>query len=355
MKSVVALCLFALLVVSCGGPAETKSLPDQSPVRYLSVRGEAQGTTFQISYQSETSTDYSAQVDSILRLIDQSMSTYVQESLISRVNRADTIVEVDEHFADVLGTAINTCVQTEGAFDVTVMPLVRAWGFHHREADRSAPPDSAAIDSLLQLVGRHAVGLALDGLNGNHHWLVEKSSANTELDMNGIAQGYTVDVLAKFLAEQRITNYMVELGGEVRAAGVNPTGQLWSIGVDKPEASTADNRTLQAIVELDNLSLATSGNYRKFYERDGVKYAHTIDPRSGYPVQHSLLSATVLCKTCIGADAFATAFMVMGVEATQEFLRNEEGLEAYLIYSDSTGELQTWMSEGMRSVLQEKE
>ena len=172
------------------------------------------------------------------------------------------------------------------------------------------------------------------------------------LDMNAIAQGYAVDVLCEFLESKGIINYLVEIGGEIKTRGHNPRGTEWKVGIDRPiEGLQIPGVDLQAIVEISDRSLATSGNYRKFYEKDGVKYSHTIDPKTGYPVQHGLLSATVLAGDCMRADAYATGFMVMGYEKSREFLLNQSGLDAYLIYNDEEGKYRVWYTDGMKKML----
>ncbi|MCB0410235.1 MAG: FAD:protein FMN transferase, partial [Flavobacteriales bacterium] len=199
------------------------------------------------------------------------------------------------------------------------------------------------IDSLLKFVDFNQVSI--------NDSLVMKINPGTMLDFNAIAQGYSVDVLALFLEEKGIENYMVEVGGELRVKGVNKNDTLWRVGIDKPIENNRE-RELQAIISLENSSLATSGNYRKFYEKDGVKYSHTINPLTGYPVQHSLLSVTVIAPTCALADAYATAFMVLGLEKSKQIVENNPDLEAFFIYSNEKNEMETFATKQIRKFIE---
>ena len=213
----------------------------------------------------------------------------------------------DNYFLTCFECAKEIYESTNGAFDITVAPIVNAWGFGFTEA---VEVDSSLIDSLLQYLGMDSVGIVEGKI-----W---KEKDGIMLDMNAIAQGYAVDVLCEFLESKGIINYLVEIGGEIKTRGHNPRGTEWKVGIDRPiEGLQIPGVDLQAIVEISDRSLATSGNYRKFYEKDGVKYSHTIDPKTGYPVQHCLLSATVLAGDCMRADAYATGFMVMGYEKSR--------------------------------------
>jgi thiamine biosynthesis lipoprotein len=233
---------------------------------------------------------------------------------------------------------------TNGAFDITVGPVVNALGFGNTD---TLQVDSTMIDSLLQYVGMEKVTLK-DGV-------LTKQNNNILLDVNAIAQGYSVDLVAKFLEQRNIRNYMVEIGGEVRARGKNERNQVWRIGIDKPlEGNMIPGADLQAILSLNNRSLATSGNYRKYYEKNGIKFVHTIDPKTGYPVASNLLSATVVASDCTTADAYATALMVFGVERSISFLEENKFLEAYLIYSDQEGRFRVYSTKGLQRFIEEQ-
>jgi thiamine biosynthesis lipoprotein len=311
---------------------------------WLKISGYTQGTTYNVTYQDPDSTDYREQLEALLREFDLSLSTYVPNSIISRMNRGMPDVVADDYFRNCFLAAAEVHAATGGAFDITVAPVVNAWGFGFTERSRV---DSALIDSLLQFVGMDKVTLRDNRL--------VKESEGVMLDMNAIAQGYAVDVLAGFFDDEKIRNYLIEIGGEVRTSGKNRFGLDWRIGIDKPiDGLQVPGVQMQAIVQISGRSLATSGNYRRFYEEDGIKYSHTIDPFTGYPVQHGLLSATVVAEDCMRADAYATAFMVMGYEKARRFLEKHSELDAYLIFNDEMGEYRVWYTPGMGKILSEE-
>lgn len=312
--------LMLLLALACG----------RREGHFLHLTGQAQGTTFNIRYEDPQQRDFSAPVDSLFRLIDHSMSLWDTSSIITAVNANKPGVQVDEHFARVFKQSMEISALTGGAFDITVGPLVRAWGFSIKK--NLPPPDSAAVDSLRRLIGYQKIALSPDGR-------LQKADTAMQVDVNAIAQGYTVDLLAAFLSAKGIKNYMVEVGGEVRAAGHNDRGQPWLIGIDKPISKPDEGRPMQVLLGLSNKSLATSGSYRKFVERDGKRYSHAIDPKTGYPVQHTLLSVSVLDGDCATADAYATAFLVMGLDKALEMAKDQK-LDIYCVYhiaDDSLG------------------
>ena len=235
--------------------------------------------------------------------------------------------------------------ETNGAFDITVAPLANAWGFGFK---KGAFPDSAMIDSLLEITGYTKVALSEEGK-------VVKLDQRMMISCSAVAKGYAVDVIAQFLAKKGITNFMVDIGGEIVARGENPKKELWRIGINKPvDDSLSINQELQTVLNVTDVGIATSGNYRNFYYRDGKKYAHTIDPRTGYPVQHNILSATVVAKDCMSADAYATAFMVMGLEEAERFANAHPDIDACFIYTDGNGELQTYYTKGMERFITKK-
>lgn len=286
------------------------------------MEGFTQGTSYHIAYNSPDSVDYHEDLKEIFRQIDNSMSVYNQSSVISSINRNENGYEMDDYFISVFERSQEMSEKTGGAFDITVGPLVNAWGFGFTERENITPQ---LIDSLLQIVGWEKVRLVDRS--------VEKDHPDIMLDVNAIAKGYTVDVVAEFLDSKGVADYMVEIGGEIRLKGTNRDNILWRIGVDKPvDDPMAMSRDLQEVLQLTGKSIATSGNYRKFYVKDGQKFAHTINPETGYPVQHNLLSATVVSSATIDADAWATAFMVMGLKESMEMANSQPDLEAYFIY-----------------------
>jgi thiamine biosynthesis lipoprotein len=310
-------------------------LPGCKPREYFFLQGTAQGTSYQIKYADATGRDFSVQVDSILDAFDQSLSTYKSESLISRMNRNDPTVRADKWFTEVFKKAMEVSEATDGAFDITVGPLVNAWGFGR---DSVPNVDSTIIDSLLEFVGFRKVKLADNRLI--------KSDARMYIDVNALAQGYSCDVLAEWLEAQGIRHYMIDVGGEVRVKGKNPDGSAWRIGIDRPVmGNMIPGEEIEAVVALKNKSLATSGNYRKYYEINGIKYAHTINPHTGYPVMQNLLSASIIAGDCMTADAYATACMVMGLEKSRNLLKNHPELQGLLIFNDEKGQFRIWKTD----------
>ena len=335
MKLPAGCMVIAFLLTACNGSDEGA---------WVKISGYTQGTTYNITYLDPDSTNYQEQVEGLLAEFDQSLSNYVPTSIVSRMNQGEQEVEADDFFRNCFEAAAEVYEATGGAFDITVAPVVNAWGFGFTERARV---DSALIDSLLQFVGMDRVSLQDDRLI--------KEKEGIMLDMNAIAQGYAVDVLAGFFDDRNIRNYLVEIGGEVRTRGKNRFGYDWRVGVDKPiDGLQIPGVQMQAIIHISGRSLATSGNYRRFYVEDGIKYSHTIDPSTGYPVQHGLLSATVVADDCMRADAYATAFMVMGYEKARHFLEQHTGLEAYLIFNDQMGEYRVWYTAGMKQMLSEE-
>lgn len=331
MKKLVGV-LFLLGVFGCS---------NQPKIDTIELNGFAQGTTYHIVYINSNGDNYQRSIDSLLIEIDNSLSTYNKKSIITKFNQADSILEVDKMFLDVFKRSKEIYAASEGAFDPTVTHLVNAWGFGFQNLNNA---DSNTIDSLLKFVDFESIEI----FEGNK---VIKNKKELMLDFNAIAQGYSVDVIADFLANNGIDNYMVEIGGEVKAVGKNRNQKLWRIGIDKPvENETA--RTIEAIVNLKNKALATSGNYRKFYEKDGIKYSHTINPKTGYPVTHTLLSTTVVTDNCAVADAYATVFMVVGIDKAKEILSKNNKLQAILIFENENKKLETFVSEGLKEFIE---
>lgn len=306
-------------------------------------QGQTQGTYYAVTYFDARERNFQPQIDSILKKFDLSVSMWVPESIISRINRGDSLVRPDDWFIDIFNRSYAISEKTGGAFDCTVGPLVNAWGFGFKGKMKM---DSAKVDSLRQLVDYRRVRL-YDGK-------IIKDKDNTQFDFNAIAQGYAVDVIGNFLADQGIRNYLIDIGGEVLGKGMKPDGQSWIVGIENPAADSLSDRTLNARVRLRDKALATSGSYRKYYEENGIRYSHTIDPKTGYPVKHSLLSVSVLASDCATADGYATAFMVMGFEKAKVFVENEPDMEAYFITSSADGLFQTYATEGFREILEKE-
>lgn len=308
-----------------------------APYRYSS--GAVFGTFYNITYQCDR--DLEAGIMRCLNDVDRSLSMYNDSSVLARINRNES-TETDAMFVEVFDVAMQVWQQTDGAFDITVAPLVNAWGFGFTSGEL---PDSAAVDSMLRYVGSNRV--RLKSYRGAK--LLEKDDDRIMIDCSAIAKGYACDVVARWFETQDVSNYMIEIGGEIVCRGTNAQQSQWRIGLSTPEDDSLNiSSDIMTVVEISDIAMATSGNYRKFYVRDGRKYAHTIDPKSGSPVQHTLLSATVLARECVVADAFATAFMVVGPEKAQQMLAEHPELMGYLVYSDETGAMQTWCSEALK-------
>ncbi len=356
MKRLLAFMFLAQLIWGCTDPAPQ----EQSTNRLFAervIQGEAQGTTWLVRYVND-STDYTPQIDSVLKRIDNALSTWQDGSLINRINafsRTDTVFvffDSTQYYSVVFERSAEIKRITNGAFDPTVYPLVELWGFGFSNRHTVT---SDQVDSVMAFVGFSPALIDIIEVNRDTYIYeatqIRKGEPRAKLDFNAIAQGFSVDIMGDVLAEAGVNNYMIELGGEVYCKGVNADGKPWRIAIDKPV--TDGSRSLQAVVNVSNKALVTSGSYRKFYELDGRRYSHIIDPRSGYPVAHNLLSATVMASDATTADAYATAFMVMGREETVRFLADhpELGLEVYLIW-DENGVYQTWASAGLAPLIE---
>jgi thiamine biosynthesis lipoprotein len=282
-------------------------------------------------------------VEKILHDFDMSLSLYVDSSVLSRVNRNEDII-LDNFFIEAFKKSAEVTKLTDGAFDITVGPLVRAWGFG---PDARKSFSESKRDSILKLVGMDKVKIE----NGK----LVKNDPGINLDFNAIAQGYSVDIVSDYFTGRGIKNYLVEIGGEVRVKG-DKHGVLWRIGIDRPaDDNNLPGNDLQAVINLKDRSLATSGNYRKFYIENGIKYSHTIDPRTGYPAKNQLLSATIIADECATADGIATACMVIGKDKTIKFIGLHPEYDAFLVYSDESGNYQTWTSENLKRFISEAE
>jgi thiamine biosynthesis lipoprotein len=298
------------------------------------------GTSYHISYQYDS--DLSADIKAELMKVDKSLSPFNKESIITAINE-NKDVEPDSMFLDVYHLAVQISEDTDGAFDITVAPLVNAWGFGFKQGTE---PSSNQVDSLRQIVGYQKVSFE-DGR-------IKKQDPRVMLDCSAIAKGYGCDMVARFLRGRGVKNFMVEIGGEVVTCGLNPDRQPWRVGVTKPsDDSLSTSHELQTILNVTDKAMATSGNYRNYYYKGGKKYAHTINPKTGYPVQHSLLSATVLARDCATADAYATSFMVMGLDAAKRVLERHPEMMAYLIYSDDQGRNAVWYSPSLKDKIVE--
>ena len=334
MKKVLPI-LFILVVLVVAGIAVGRKNAD-----YQHDSGLVFGTSYNITYQSND--NLKPEIEKTLAEVDASLSPFNEKSVITHVNNNEAVT-LDDHFITVFRLSSKIYKDTEGAFDITVAPLVNAWGFGFKNG---ITPDRHAIDSLMQFVGFDKVKLQ-DGK-------IIKTDDRLMLDCSAIAKGYGVDAVARLLKSKGIDNYMVEIGGEIVASGENPKGAPWRIGVSKPDDDSVNvSNEIQGIINISNRAMATSGNYRNFYYKGGKKYAHTIDPKTGCPVQHSILSATVVSDECAKADAYATAFMVMGLDKAKAVLARHKDMMAYFIYSDDKGNNKVWYSPSLKANLEE--
>ncbi len=305
---------------------------------YKKLEGMALGTTFHITMYDSAGKIEEMQIDSLIHVMNRSLSTYLPNSDISKINKGDSTVLIDDIFKEVFNKSLKIYKETEGAFDPTIGTLVNAWGFGPLEGIKDMNKEK--VDSLMTFVGFDQLTL-----KGNR---IIKKHQETFLDFNANAKGFTVDLIGRYLESKGVTNYLVEIGGEIRARGVNNRGEPWRIAIESPNFD--GSRSFQAIVTLEGASIATSGNYRKFKidSVSGEKYAHTIDTRTGYPSKSNLLSASVIGNIdCADADGYATAFMAMGLEKSRKFLKAHDDLKAFLIYSDVSGELKTYKTDNL--------
>ncbi|WP_262327468.1 FAD:protein FMN transferase [Carboxylicivirga litoralis] len=330
-KHIVSLAFLTISVIAC-----------QPQKEYIRTEGLIFGTIYHMTYESDQ--DLSDTIQSTLNAFDWSMSTYKEESMISKINR-NTSVETDTYFRQVFEAAQAITEATDGAFDMTVAPLVNAWGFGFSKKDSVT---DAAIDSIRQYVGMDMVRLVDNK--------IVKDKPQIMLDGSAIAKGFAVDVVAEVLESFGVDNYMVEIGGEMRVKGFNPKQTKWRVGIDKPiDDPEVLNRQLQEIISISDVALASSGNYRNFYIKGGKKYAHTISPFTGYPVSHRLLGVSVLAPDCMTADAYATAFMVLGYEKSLALVEQNNELEAYFILDGEDDEYEVKMSKGFSKYILDNE
>lgn len=311
---------------------EAKDIPFQY------CEGAIFGTVYHATYQCDSSLN--GKILEELQAVDQSLSMFNPNSTISQINSGKSN-ETDSLLRTIFHIAREVSQATDGAFDITVAPLVNAWGFGFKHG---ALPDSLQVDSLRQLIGWNRISL-----KDNKFF---REDPRMIIDLSAVAKGFGSDCVAQMFRKHGINNFMIEIGGEVVTSGVSPKAKAWRIGVNKPqEDSTSTSNELQTILQMNNCAMATSGNYRNFYIDNGRKIAHTIDPKTGYPVQHSILSSTVIAPTCAIADAYATAFMVLGIEKSLQVLDKHPELMAYFIHTDKEGNYQVWKSPGIEALI----
>lgn len=337
---VVFVCLVAIVGYCLVNKSDVAAV---EAVEYLHNEGKTQGTYYSATYLQPDGRDLKAKIEKRLQQFEMSLSTYNPNSIISRINNNDPTVKTDSDFETIFYAAQEAAVRTNGALDITVGPLVKAWGFAFGNNDHSKLPN---VSDFLPYVGYKKVRI-------EHHKVI-KDDPRILIDANSIAQGYSVDVIAKLLRDNGCKNYMIEIGGEVACKGLNAMGEKWRIGIDKAvDDSTSMNEELQTILSITDCAVTTAGDYRKFYIKDGKKYSHIINPHTGYPANSNLLSVTIVAPTAIMADAYDTPFMVLGVDSCLKVCKSIPGMECYLIYVDKNGKNQIAYSEGFKKYLAE--
>lgn len=308
---------------------------------HFTFNGQAQGTTYLISYYHENKKVDQSQIDSILLMIDDSMSLYKRNSLISNINESTQGGELDFHFLQVMKKAFQINEETDGIFDVTVAPLVAAWGFSSEKIKRL--PDSSQITQILPFVGMENIQL-----NGSY---LRKLKPEVKIDLNGIAQGYTVDLIADFLMANGIKNFLVEIGGELRVEGKKPNGEDFYIGIEGPDSSIDNKATIKHVAIIKGKALTTSGSYRKYIQYGTDRLTHIINPKTGYPVHSDILSVTVFANDALSADGYDNALLSMGIKNAFNFLNKHPDLEAYFVYKNEEGSIVDTMSNGFKDIL----
>ncbi len=360
MKQLFTLIL-ALSLVACGSDQKSGNQQTTKNLEPIVLNGKTMGTYYRVTYMDDEGRDFTASIDSILEVLNLEVSTYIDSSTISTFNKSPKAINLaynpmsgqngnykNEHFLANFERAREIYNASNQYFDPTVMPLVNYWGFGYTEKKPVTAVDSNKVAELMQLVGMDKVSMIRSDAGGS----IQKMKAGVQLDFSAIAKGYGVDFIGDLLRENGIENFLVDIGGEVVAQGISPRGNEWMIGINLPkeEAQTDD---VQTVVPLKNQAIATSGNYRNFYEVDGVKYSHTINPKTGFPERNTLLSASVFAADCTTADAYATAFMVMGKEKALAMASQDAALEAYFIYSDEEGNMQVAYTDGLKHIFEQ--
>ena len=326
--------LSLLLLISC----------DKEPLKRSVVQGHAFGTTFVIQFFSEKELNIEKGIDSVFYKVNKSVSTYLPESDISKINNGDASIIVDEIFIDNFNISAEVYKTTGGVFDPTIGVLRNAYGFGDTKPLKEI--DSLALDSMLKFVGFNKVKL-------NQENKIEKQYPEIYIDFNAVAKGYGIDLIGNYLASKGITNYLIELGGEILAKGKNlEKNKAWVVGIENV-ASNLNNRSYSSTIALENIAMASSGNYRKFRvdSLTGKKYVHTLNPITGSAAQSDITSATVLASTCAVADAYATAFMALGLEESKEILKSLHGIDVYFTYNDQNNEEQVFITKGFKAHL----
>ena len=343
--------IFLLAIISIVSCTTTPPEPIVETKPYSLIGGKTMGTTYSAKFDGDNPKEINDALDALFLEINMAVSTYIDSSLISKFNKNEAVdfntEDVKHHFSTNYSKSSEVYAKTDGLFDPTVMPLVNYWGFGYDESEEVTEIDKSEIKSILEYVGFDK--LDEKGSNSQQH-LINKKNPKTELDFSALAKGYGADQAGKLLESKGIKNYLIEIGGEVYTKGFNQAGKPWVIGVNTPKEEARIN-DFKAYIGLSGKGMATSGNYRNYYEIDGKKFSHTINPKTGFPERSSLLSATIIANDCMTADAYATACMVTGLEKALEIINNDNSLEGYFIFADKSGTLQTKYTEGFKPYL----
>lgn len=341
-----AISLAAVFLFAC------KSEPQQQPGNYIVVEGNTMGTYYRVTYADSAGRDFSADIDALLKQINLEISTYIDTSTISRFNQAKYMIDLgidleagtttNRHFWTCWWKGLEMYQKSGGAFDPTIMPLVNYWGFGYTEKRAVTQADTVVIDSLRQFVGLNKVVL-----EKGPPAILRKSLPGVQLDFSALGQGYGVDAIAEFLEGRDVKHFLVDIGGEQRAKGNSPRGDVWRIGISVPKEGAGKEDIITSFT-LENSSVNTSGNYRNYYDVEGVKYGHTINPFTGFPQKNNLLSATIFAKDCLTADVWATTCMVLGPENAMELVRRQPEMEALFILGTDDGGMKLEYTPGLK-------
>lgn len=342
--------LFIVLFFSC------QNEPQVSTPKFLKIAGETMGTTYHITYGDELGRNFKKEVDSILVEINQAVSTYIPDSEISKFNQSNDVnfSTSDDHFIKNYISSIDIYANTKGYFDPSVMPLVNYWGFGYKDKKPVLKTDTLAIDSIKSFVGLDKVYHVLKRDQNQPILLLSKNQPELkfQLDFSAIAKGYAVDIVSNFFEEKKSKNYLVEIGGELRTKGKNAKGKIWTTAINTPRVNAQLNE-YEAIIKVNNKAVATSGNYRNFHEVNGEWYGHEINPKTGFPEKSNLLSVTIMAEDCMSADAYATAMMVMGLEKSKALVEKLNNIDAFFIFANGAGELETFYTQGFEGTIVE--
>lgn len=336
--------LLLFITPACNEEVKTPRQEKQKSTDYLNISGRTMGTTYTVTYRDAEHRHFQTDINQLLEEVNQEVSTYIENSTISLFNKTVEKIQLPKRnsiFVQNFELAREVYIKSNGNFDPTVMPLVNYWGFGNKAKKAVTSIDREEVAILKQFVGFDKVALITE--NDNRY--VTKSIKEVELDFSACAKGGGVDAIAAFLQSKNIKDYLVDIGGELSAHGQGPSGGSWKVGISIPKANAAVN-DIHTVVKLNNKSIATSGNHRNYYKTKGYKYGHTLNPATGFPEKNNLLSASVFAPNCMKADAYATAFMVMGLDKALKLAEDLPEIEAFFIYGEKDGSMSVKYTSG---------